>query len=245
MSLLDSFTKKKLLTAAINQTAKARESDGKVADSLYKSAYQDYAEALVGDLLRADTLYNWGFALLLQAKTKTDKEAIKLCEEAIAKFSFCLLLNPSYLGAAINGGVAYMDLARIKGVESHDELYELASSYFDKANAIQAGSASYNLACIYALRDEKAACLEALENAKNRGYLPDAEEIMADPDLDKAKTQLWFVMFMNALTEAVATEATEEALIEAVESPEIEAEVVEQAIESTESVVAESETEQK
>ncbi len=212
MSILDSFTKKKALTAAINQTAKARNAEDKAADSLYKAAYRDYAEVLVGDPLRSDALYHWGFALLHHAKIKTDIEAFKLLEEAIAKFSFCLLLNPSYLGAAINGGVACMDLARLIAVDSDDALYEQARTYFEKANAIQAGSASYNLACIYGLRNEEQACLQALENAKNKGSLPDAEEIMNDPDLDNVKDQPWFIEFIEKLTEkaeAVTTESVE------------------------------------
>jgi hypothetical protein len=227
MSLLESFTKKKALTTAINDTAKARASDGEAADALYNAAYHHYADVLLGDPLRSETLYNWGFALLHQAKTKTGDEATKLYQEAIAKFYFCLLLNPSYLGSAINVGVAFMDLARLQGVDCYDEIYSMARNYFDKANAIQANSAAYNIACIHALRDEKEACLEELENAKNSGYLPEAEDIMADPDLDKAKNQLWFVMFMNTLEKASASDDAdnEEAINETAEQPaEVEAE---------------------
>ena len=205
MSLLESFTKKKKLSAAINQTVKARSSEGTVADHLYKGAYHDYAEVLVGDPLRSDTLYNWGFALLHQAKTKTGDEAIKLTQEAIAKFSFCLLLNPSYLGAAIDGGVAYMDLARLKAVDFNDKLYEAARVYFEQGNAIQAGTASYNLACIYGLRDEGEACLAALQESKSKGSLPDVDSIVNDPDLDKVKDQPWFVAFLAALNEKSET----------------------------------------
>lgn len=212
MSILESFTKKKKLTAAASQIAKARISEGKTADSLYKGAYQDYAEVLAGDALRSDALYHWGFALLHQAKTKTGDEAVKLYQNAINKFSFCLLLNPDYLGAAINGGVAYMDLARLKAVDAQDELYELAKTHFEQANAIHAGSASYNLACIYGLRNESDACLHALENSKNRGSLPDADDIINDPDMDTLKNQPWFIEFMATLSkksEAVVVEATE------------------------------------
>ena len=226
MSILDSFTKKKPLTTAINQTAKARNAEGKTADALYKAAYQDYAEVLVGDSLRSDALYHWGFALLHQAKTKTDIDAFKLFEEAIARFSFCLLLNPAYLGAAIDGGVAYMGLARLIAVESDDELYENARVYFEKANAIQAGSASYNLACIYGLRNEEEACLQALETAKQKGNLPDAEEIMNDPDLEQVKNQPWFVAFMEKLTEKAEAVTTEnvDVVTEKTTEPEPESE---------------------
>jgi hypothetical protein len=244
MSLLDSLTKKKKLTAAINQTAKARSSEGRTADELYKSAYHDYAEVLVGDNLRAEALYNWGFALLHQARTKTGKEAEVLYREAIAKFSFCLLLNPSYLAAAADGGVAYMDLARLKAVTAYDELYELAKSCFETANGIQAGSASYNLACIYGLRNDGKACLQALETARDKGFLPTADEVQHDVDLDRVKQQPWFVEFIASLelepAAAVKTEA------EPVEATELETVAETQATEAVSvAPVTESENENK
>ena len=171
MSLLDSFTKKSKLNATIKQTALARKSEGSTANGLFKAAYQGYADVLHDDPLRAEALYNWGFALLHQAKIKTGDEAALIYQDAIQKFAFCLLINPDYLGAAINGGVAYMDLARLKKVKPADTLYELASKQFEKANAIQAGTASYNLACIYGLQGNKDECMKALEKARDRGCL--------------------------------------------------------------------------
>lgn len=228
MSLLDSFTKKKTLNTAIAQVAKARSNEGKTAEQMFKSAYRDFAEALVGDALRADILYNWGFALLHHAKTETDeKKAADLYDEAISKFTFCLLLNPSYLGAAINGGVAYMDLARLIAADADDGLYECAKEFFTKANNIQAGSASYNLACIYGLHNDGEACLNALENAKARGFLPDAADILDDVDLDHVKTQTWFVEFIASLeassetVEQVADNSEKTELVEQTPSEQV------------------------
>jgi hypothetical protein len=208
MSLIASFTKKSKLNETIKQTAQARKSEGITADGLFKAAYQGYAEVLRDDPLRAEALYNWGFALLHQAKTKTGDEAARIYQDAIDKFAFCMLINPNYLGAAINGGVAYMDLARLKQVKPEHELYEMAKKQFEKANAIQAGTASYNLACIYSLRGDKDACLKALENARDKVTLPDAGEILNDPDLDSVKEQDWFLEFMETLNKK--TEADSE-----------------------------------
>ena len=204
MSLLSPFTKKSKLNATIKQTALARNSAGSTADGLFKAAYLGYADVLHDDPLRAETLYHWGFALLHQAKTKTGDEATAIYQDAIQRFAFCLLINPDYLGAAINGGVAYMDLARLKKVQPDDNLYELAKKQFEKANAIQAGTASYNLACIYGLRGDKDACLKALENARDKVTLPEADEILNDPDLEGVKEQDWFVEFMEALSKKMA-----------------------------------------
>lgn len=201
MSFFESITKKSKLKAAIKQTTEARNSEGSKADQLFNKVYQDYADVVANELVIAEALYNWGFALLHQAKTKSGEQAAKLYQEAIDKFSFCLTIEPAYLGAAIDGGVAYMELARVKAVESNDSLYEKAKDYFEKANAIQAGSASYNLACIYGLRGDKEACLTALEIAKGKGSLPVPADILADPDLGGVKNQEWFIDFMESLNQ--------------------------------------------
>lgn len=201
MSFFESITKKSKLKTAIKQTKEARSSEGSKAEHLFKKVYHDYAEVVANEPVVAEALYNWGFALLHQAKTKSGEQAVKLYQDAIAKFSFCLTIEPTYLGAAIDGGVAYMELARVKGVAFNDGLYESARKYFEQANAIQAGSASYNLACVYGLRGNKEACLTALEIAKGKGSLPTSADILNDPDLGGVKDQDWFIAFMASLNE--------------------------------------------
>ncbi len=200
MSLLGRFTKRQNLDSAIKKTQQARNSEEALADGLFKSAYQEYAEVLQNDSLRADTLYHWGFALLHQAKTKTDVKAAALLQDAISKFAFCRLLNPDYLGAAIDGGVAYMNLARLNQAKIDDPLYVGAKQQFDTANRIQKASASYNLACLHALKNDLTACQKALEEARNHGMVPSAEEIRSDPDLANAHQQAWFGEFLETLT---------------------------------------------
>ncbi|MFA5985059.1 MAG: hypothetical protein WC782_13665 [Methylococcaceae bacterium] len=199
MSLFDIFTKKNKLSSAIKQVALARKSDAGKANQLYKQAYQSYAEILTDHPLLAETLYNWGFALLHEAKAKPVEEAESLYEEAIAKFSFCIMLSPNYLGAAIDSGVAWMDLARLKGLPAHDQAYDRAKAQFELANAIQNGPACYNLACIYSLRGDQGACQSALEDARDKGSLPDLDDIIADPDLANVKSQAWFSEFLESV----------------------------------------------
>ncbi len=221
MSLLSSFTKRSKLNETIKKTQLARNSEGHTADGLFKAAYLGYADVLLDDPLRADTLYNWGFALLHQAKTKTEAEASGILLDAISKFSFCLLINPDYLGAAINGGVAYMDLARLTAVKADDSLYDMAKKYFENANRIQAGTASYNLACIFALRDDQNACQAALENARNFAVLPSIDEILNDPDLANMTEKAWFLSFLEKLQ--TKPEPVVETAPTAAEKPESEA----------------------
>ena len=236
MSLIASITKKSKLKATIEQTAKARKSEGATADGLFKAVYKGYAEVLLDDPLRADALYNWGFALLHQAKTKTGDEAAAIYQDAIDKFAFCMLINPDYLGAAINGGVAYMDLARLKKVKPGDKLYEMAKKQFEKANAIQAGTASYNLACIYGLRGDKEACLNALENARDKATLPEAVEILNDPDMDSVKEQDWFVEFMEMLNKKNEADEAENKADVAAKAPEKKWKLVERKADLEETI---------
>ena len=99
-----------------------------------------------------------------------------------------------------------MDYARLKQVEPNDELYEKAKKQFEKANAIQAGTASYNLACIYGLRGDKDACLKALELSRDKVTLPDQAEILTDPDMATVVDQEWFKAFLEELNKKVVEE---------------------------------------
>ncbi|PKM10344.1 MAG: hypothetical protein CVV13_13325 [Gammaproteobacteria bacterium HGW-Gammaproteobacteria-3] len=218
MSFFDPFFKKSRLDKAIKEAAKARKREGAEAEHLFKTAYAGFAEVIANDLLFSETLYNWGFALLHEAKTKSGEEAAALYEDAIAKFAFCSTVNPASLGAAIDGGVAYMDLARNKGVAPTDTLYEKAKQQFERADAIQKGTASYNLACIFALRNDEDACLSALEDSKSSGSLPSEDDILNDSDLDGVKHHHWFMDFMASLTDA--KENTDEAATSVPHEPE-------------------------
>ncbi|QPK63669.1 hypothetical protein IVG45_01410 [Methylomonas sp. LL1] len=199
MSLLSSFKKRSTLDAAIKQVAQARKSDAGKAEQLYKSAYQGFASVIADNLMFSEALYHWGFALLHEARAKPPLEAIEIYEDAISKFSFCLLTSPNYLGAAIDGGVAFMELARISPDDGKAGLYGLAEDFFEKAGKIQKGSAAYNLACIYALRGDEEACQQALRQAKEFGSLPDETNIMRDEDMENVKQAQWFTEFMDAV----------------------------------------------
>lgn len=199
MSILSSLKKRSTLDAAIKQVAQARKSEAGKAEQLYKSAYQGFSSVISGNLMFSDALYHWGFGLLHEASGKSAAEAIEIYEDAISKFSFCLLMAPNYLGAAIDGGVAFMELARLSPEGGRAGLYGLAEDFFEKANNIQKGSAAYNLACIYALRSDKQACQQALQQAKEFGSLPNQANILSDPDMDKVKQTQWFKEFMADL----------------------------------------------
>jgi hypothetical protein len=199
MSLLTSFKKRSTLDAAIKQVAKARKSEAGKAEQLYKGAYQGFANVIADNLMLSEALYHWGFALLHEAETQPQEQAVETLEDAISKFSFCLLTSPNYLGAAIDGGVAFMALARISPDDSKAYLYKMAKQFFEKAGEIQKGSAAYNLACIYALSGDEEACLAALQLAKDSGSLPDELVILKDADMAAVLELPWFKEFIESL----------------------------------------------
>ncbi len=197
MSFFTTIKKKTTLTAATSQVAKARKAEGGKADQLYKSAYEGFEFVLSDNLMLADALYNWGFGLLNQAKGKEGQEAIDLFEEAINKYAFCLTVEPYYLGAAVEGGVAYMDIARLKGAAADDELYDRARKCFENAGEIQKGSGAFNLACIHSIANNQEACLAALKEAKEFGHLPDEKDMLEDPDMQNVVNAPWFTEFLE------------------------------------------------
>jgi tetratricopeptide (TPR) repeat protein len=199
MSLLSSIKKRSTLDAAIKQIAQARKSEAGKAEQLYKGAYQGFASVIDGNLMFSEALYHWGFGLLHEARGKQPEQAVNIYEDAISKFSFCLLTNPEYLGAAIDGGVAFMELARISPEQTRPELYSLAEDFFERACSIQKGSAAYNLACIYALHGDSERCQQALIQAKEFGSLPDVQAIQNDDDMANVKQEGWFKEFTDVL----------------------------------------------
>ena len=74
MALFDAYKKKSILDAAIKQTVKARAEQGVKSDQLFASAYEGFANVVKDDLVKGEALYNWGFALLHQAKAKAGED---------------------------------------------------------------------------------------------------------------------------------------------------------------------------
>jgi len=198
------FKKAKLLAT------EAQATEGEKADQLFQQAYDHFAVISKSYSKYADAIYFWGFALLNQAQTKSDSEAVKLFEEAINKFLFCKTIAPDHLGVAVDGGVALLGLAKAKQVSLDDDLYSKAKESFEAAEIIQAGSAAYNLACLYALHNEGESCLKALEQARDHGLIPDEQDIINDNDLKNVTKLPWFSEYIESLSE----EEEEEVIVE-------------------------------
>lgn len=199
MSLLSSLTQGSKLKSANKNVAAARKSEGNQADNLYQTAYKSFAELVADNTFLADTLHSWGFALYNQALTKEPAEAEPLFIESGQKFAFALLANPDSIKPAIDWGAALMAQATKLERDPSHQLYDLAIEKFMMAEAIFSGSASYNLACIYAIRGNHEACLKALEDSRDSSSLPSEEDILSDNDLSNVHGTEWFAEFIESL----------------------------------------------
>ena len=199
MSVLNYLLSGSKFKKAKNLSAEAHLEEGEKADQLFQEAYENFASVSSSRVSYPDALHNWGLALINQAEKKTGDATIKILEEAITKFNLCDTVKPNHLGASLDGGVALMELAKAKGLSVDGDLYVKAKESFLNAENIQQGSASYNLACLYALHNEGDSCLEALEKARDCGLVPDEQDILNDADLGNVKQLSWFGEFISSL----------------------------------------------
>ena len=161
---------------------------GNEAEELYKEACKKYDKAITYKQDNHQTYNNWGNALVKLAKTKSGSEAEKLYKEAFEKYKQAITYKKDKHEAYYNWGNALSDLAKTKSGSEAEELHKEA---FKNCNlAIKYGGDAYNLACLYAIRNQKAEALKYLEQTLARNEITvdfveqdkDWEEFRNDPD---------------------------------------------------------------
>ena len=161
---------------------------GSKAEELYEDAFEKYE---LTTKYKQDYYYaynNWGNALVKLAKTKSGSEAEKLYKEAFEKYKQATTYKKDKHEAYYNWGNALSDLAKTKSGSEAEELHKEA---FKKYNlAIKHGGDAYNLACLYAIRNQKAEALKYLEQTLARNEITvdfveqdeDWKNLRNDPD---------------------------------------------------------------
>ncbi|HEX7154412.1 MAG TPA: hypothetical protein VF618_23200 [Thermoanaerobaculia bacterium] len=61
-----------------------------------------------------------------------------------------------------------------------------------RLNELAPGKASYNLACIQALRGDADGCRKWLLDSEERGFLPSRDHLLNDSDLNGVRQLPWF-----------------------------------------------------
>ena len=178
---------------ALSDLAKTK-SDSE-AEKLYDEAIEKYQKAIEYKLDYHEAYNNWGVALMELARTKSGSEAERLYNEAFKKHQKAIDYKSDYYQAYNNWGTALSDLAKTKSGSEAEELYDKAFEKFQQA--IEYGGGSYNLACLYALRNRKEEALKYLDHALSRGKVSvklveednDWDAFREDPDFKPLLSQ--------------------------------------------------------
>ena len=144
----------------------AQAKSGIEAEALYKDSFEKYHQATQLKPDGHEAYYNWGNALVNLAQAKSGIEAEALYKDSFEKYHQATQLKPDGHEAYYNWGNALVDLAQTKSGVEAEELYNEAFEKFQQG--IKNGGSSYNLACLYAIRNKKEEALKYLERSLSR-----------------------------------------------------------------------------
>ena len=144
----------------------AQTKSGVEAEALYKDSFEKYHQATQLKPDAHEAYNNWGLALSNFAQTKSGVEAEALYKDSFEKYHQATQLKPDGHEAYYNWGNALVDLAQTKSGVEAEELYNEAFEKFQQG--IKNGGSSYNLACLYAIRNKKEEALKYLERSLSR-----------------------------------------------------------------------------
>ena len=157
----------------------AKTKSGSESEELYEDACLKYDQAIQFKPDFHEAYNNWGLALHDLAERKSGSESEELYEDACLKYDQAIQFKPDFHDAYNNWGVALCQLAKIKSDSKSEELYNEAIKKYQQA--IENGGHSYNLACIYAIRNKKEEALKYLEHSLLRSEIS-VEFVMKDKD---------------------------------------------------------------
>ena len=166
----------------------AKTKSGSEAKELYEEAFEKYKLATTYKQDDHNTYDAWGLALVELAKTKSGSEAKELYEEAFEKYKLATTYKQDDHNTYDAWGLALVELAKTKSGSEAKELLNEAIKKFQQA--VEHGGKSYNLACLYAIRNQKAEALKYLNFALARNEITvefveqdeDWKELRNDPD---------------------------------------------------------------
>lgn len=144
----------------------AKTKSGSEAEELYKEAFEEYNLATTYKQDDHQVYYNWGVALMKLATIKSGNEAEELYEEAFEKYKLATTYKQDDHNTYDAWGVALVELAKTKSGSEAKELLNEAIKKFQQA--VEYGGDAYNLACLYAIRNQKVEALKYLDIALSR-----------------------------------------------------------------------------
>jgi len=172
----------------------ARIKSGKESEGLYIQAFEKFEKAIEITPDYYDAFNNWGVHLGDLARIKSGKESEGLYIQAFEKFEKAIEITPDFHEAFNNWGNFLGKLAKTKSGKESEDLYTQAIEKSEKATAL--GGISYNLACNYALKQDKINALLILEKTLKKQEI-EITFIMQDEDWKALKDDKDFLELIN------------------------------------------------
>jgi tetratricopeptide (TPR) repeat protein len=144
-------------------------------------------------------LSNWAAALCQLARARSGEEALALYAEAGGKFEEAAkaesdaVLHNNWSSLLINE-------ARERG--RSPDLLKRAGGHAGRAEALEAGKGSYNLACIAAERADREGVVLWLERSAEYGKIPRLSHILSDRSFERFRGLQWFRELLDAIFDA-------------------------------------------
>ena len=157
----------------------AQTKEGKDAEDLYHQAFEKFQKAVEIKPDKHEAFNNWGTSLGELAQTKEGKDAEDLYHQAFEKFQKAVEIKPDKHEAFNNWGTYLGNLAQTKEEKDAEDLYHQAFEKFQKAVIL--GGGSYNLSCMYALKQDKENALKYLDRSLTNNEI-EVEFILNDED---------------------------------------------------------------
>jgi len=161
-------------------------------ESLYLESIEKCKKVIGLNPDYADAYHNWGIILSCLAKQKNDES---FYSASIEKYKNAIELKSDHAGAYNSWGIALMDLAQLK--DNLEEKKDTIIDLYRKAGTFKKGVGSYNLACLYALLNEKETALTWLEKSLQYVGRPNRRHYDQDADFNNIKEEPRFKALLD------------------------------------------------
>ena len=165
---------------------------GKEAEGLYAQAEEKFQGALKIQPNDFKALSNWGSILYKRGLGEPAGQGDPYFIKAQKCFASALEIKPDYPDALKGMGESLVEQARSKkGINVHPLLAE-AKAKLTRAEELQPGISTFNMALIMAMLANESECKSWLEKCLENGTLPNGETLMNDSRLANMRESKWF-----------------------------------------------------
>jgi tetratricopeptide (TPR) repeat protein len=172
----------------------AKTKAGQEAEDLYHQSFDKYQKAIEIKPDNHEAFYNWGIFLGNLAKTKAGQESEDLYHQSFDKYQKAVEIKPDNHEALYNWGTDLGNLAKTKAGKEAEDLYHQSFEKYQKA--FELGGKCYNLACFYAIKDNKQDALFYLDLSLKKKEIS-TSFVQSDEDWTNFLQDKDFIEIMN------------------------------------------------